>query len=93
MPLTVAQILSDINTLRVCDPSAALALVSIRPGDGSEQSTSTIQSKDDDDQDLRRARELVELHQTVKIAQREGLDRELREAREEVRRVVAELGR
>ncbi|KAJ9648579.1 hypothetical protein H2199_001434 [Coniosporium tulheliwenetii] len=76
------------------DPAAALALVSARPS----TSTATQPSKaperpdtatEEDDPDLARAKDLVELHYKVKVAHTGGaMDRGLMEARDAVRRAV-----
>ncbi|KAK4987941.1 hypothetical protein LTR50_004278 [Elasticomyces elasticus] len=74
------------------DPAAALALVSARPPptttttSDAEQRAETGQEATD--ADLRRAKELLELHSSVKLAHRGGVDRELEEARESVRRAL-----
>ncbi|KAJ9669087.1 hypothetical protein H2201_000913 [Coniosporium apollinis] len=92
--MRIAEILSDLTSLRVCDPAAALALVSARPS----TSTATQPSKaperpdtatEEDDPDLARAKDLVELHYKVKVAHTGGaMDRGLMEARDAVRRAV-----
>ncbi|KAF2459848.1 hypothetical protein BDY21DRAFT_369781 [Lineolata rhizophorae] len=100
--MRVAEILSDLTSLRVCDPSAAFALVSARPSpsrisaaekqpDFSEQSELTT-GAEDDDEDLRRAKDLVELHYKVKVGHADGrLDHELAEMRESVQKAVAKM--
>lgn len=74
------------------DPSAALALVSARPGtsNGEQSSLSAVTSKSDD-ADLKRAKDLLELHAVVKVAHQDGTDRELERAREDVERVARGL--
>lgn len=47
--------------------------------------------QDDDDPDLKRAKDLVHLHAEVKVAHQDGTDRELNEAREAVAKVLSEL--
>lgn len=73
------------------DPAAARALVSASatlPTSAREQSSSK-DDEQDDDEDLKRAKDLVELHYGVKEASRKGeLERGLREAREMVDRAV-----
>ncbi|ORY14994.1 hypothetical protein BCR34DRAFT_478591 [Clohesyomyces aquaticus] len=99
--LTLAEILSDLTSLRLCDPAAALALVSVRPAKTTSTSTSTANSattnpeqpqadKDDKgDPDLQRAKDLVELHYSVKEAHKRGeLEKGLAEAREMVTKAV-----
>ncbi|CBX95647.1 predicted protein [Plenodomus lingam JN3] len=65
--MRLAEILSDLVSLRVCDPAAALALVSARPGDVQHSTTTTAstngdakEKNDDDDVDIKRAKELEE---------------------------------
>lgn len=84
--LRLAEILSDLVSLRVCDPSAALALVSER----AETSSTKMEIENrEDDVDIKRAKELVELHHAVKEAHRRGeLDAGLEEARASVARAV-----
>ncbi|EON64321.1 hypothetical protein W97_03552 [Coniosporium apollinis CBS 100218] len=91
--MRTAEILSDLTSLRVCDPTAALALVSARPSTTtSTQASQTPEQPDalaEDDPDLARAKDLVELHYKVKVAHTGGaVDRGLMEAREAVRRAV-----
>ncbi|KAJ4287222.1 hypothetical protein N0V90_012620 [Kalmusia sp. IMI 367209] len=86
--LQLAQILSDLVSLRVCDPAAALALVSARPNASSSVSN-PAEVKEETDVDIKRAKELVELHYTVKEAHRRGeLGAGLEEARASVARAV-----
>lgn len=116
--MRVAEILSDLTSLRVCvrlafpvlakapllttalqDPNAALALVSARASTVSEpvsasnglspQTSRTQQGEQD--VDLRRARDLIALHSSVKLAHGNGIDRELLQARQEVERVLQDL--
>ncbi|KAF2270605.1 hypothetical protein CC78DRAFT_573898 [Lojkania enalia] len=86
--MQLAEILSDLTSLRVCDPAAALALVSVRPS-SIPKSTSTPTENDDQDPDLKKAKDLVELHYEVKERQRKGeLSGALEEARKAVGRAV-----
>ncbi|CDM32230.1 hypothetical protein DTO006G1_2196 [Penicillium roqueforti] len=95
--MQVAEILSDINSLRVCGHNEALALVDVHKNgtaSGSTKSGSALadQSPADDKADLRRAKELVELHYEVKARHANGtVDEGLRQARQDVRRVLTEL--
>ncbi|KAJ5210459.1 hypothetical protein N7491_010265 [Penicillium cf. griseofulvum] len=95
--MQVAEILSDINSLRVCGHNEALALVnvhkSITASDSAETgSTLADKSLTVDETDLRRAKELVELHYEVKARHANGtIDEELSQARKDVRRVLTEL--
>jgi hypothetical protein len=69
------------------DQKAALALVNTRP-DGIRPTSS---STDSDDPDLKRAKDLLELHADVKLAHADGTDPELIEARRAVEKVSREL--
>ncbi|CAI7564809.1 unnamed protein product [Penicillium palitans] len=96
--MQVAEILSDINSLRVCGHNEALALVNVHKNitgsDSTESSGSALADKSptDDKADLRRAKELVELHYEVKARHANGtVDEELSQARQDVRRVLREL--
>ncbi|GAB7341516.1 hypothetical protein MBLNU457_7735t1 [Dothideomycetes sp. NU457] len=93
--MRVAELLSDLTSLRACDPSAAQALVSHRPADPSTEGNTNDslqrQASRETDVDLKRAEDLIELHSTVKVAPRNGVDTELLVAREQVRRVLAEI--
>ncbi|CAO2656954.1 Nn.00g057570.m01.CDS01 [Neocucurbitaria sp. VM-36] len=95
--MQLAEILSDLVSLRVCDPNAALALVSARPSiapphqqDANAQtSTEVLKSEEEDDVDLKRAKDLLKLHYEVKEAHKRGeLSRGLEEARWGVERAV-----
>ncbi|KAK4985132.1 hypothetical protein LTR66_008262 [Elasticomyces elasticus] len=91
--MQIAEILSDLTSLRVCDPAAALALVSARSRPTTTTTTADAEQRAETgqeatDADLRRAKELLELHSSVKLAHRGGVDRELEEARERVRRAL-----
>ncbi|KAJ5520443.1 hypothetical protein N7463_000896 [Penicillium fimorum] len=93
--MQVAEILSDINSLRVCGHNEALALVNVHKNiTGSTESDSALADKSpaDDKVDLRRAKELVELHYEVKARHVNGtVDEELGQARQDVQRVLREL--
>ncbi|KAF2467564.1 uncharacterized protein BDR25DRAFT_234181 [Lindgomyces ingoldianus] len=84
--MQLAEILSDLTSLRVCDPTAALALVSERPSK-SPNTKANQKLVEEDDPDLKRAKDLVELHYSVREAY-ELLGKDLREAREAVERAV-----
>jgi len=88
--MRVAEMLSDLTTLRpeVCDQKAALALVTIRP---ENTPASSINATLNNDPDLKRAQDLLELHSDVKLAHADGTDRELLSAREAVQRVLRDL--
>jgi hypothetical protein len=85
--LTLAELLSDLTTLRLCDPAAAMALVSARPSNSPR--AQELKGEQETDPDLRRAKELVEFYYKVKVRQQEGeLGKALDEARALVRRAV-----
>lgn len=88
--LRLAEILSDLVSLRVCDPKAAIALVSARANGSSASSNHRVEEEDqDEDVDIGRAKELVKLHYAVKEAHRRGeLGAGLEEARASVQRAV-----
>ncbi|RHZ65321.1 uncharacterized protein CDV56_106171 [Aspergillus thermomutatus] len=98
--MQVAEILSDLTSLRVCDYNDALALVTVNerlnearvpPDDRSKAAVSKRQQEQQND-DLRRAKELVDLHYEMKAKHAHGMvDEELTRAREEVNRVLKEL--
>ncbi|KAJ5154256.1 uncharacterized protein N7500_009695 [Penicillium coprophilum] len=95
--MQVAEILSDINSLRVCGHNEALALVNVQKnitGSDSAEPDSALAEKSPagDKVDLRRAKELVELHYEVKARHANGaVDDELSQARQDVKRVLTEL--
>ncbi|RAQ54883.1 hypothetical protein AFGD_009556 [Aspergillus flavus] len=97
--MQVAEILSDLTSLRVCDYNDALTLVTVHertpaelsPADGRLVVASQPGEKTNDD--LRRAKELVGLHYEIKARHADGtVDEELARAREDVNRVLRELG-
>ncbi|KAK4897358.1 hypothetical protein LTR27_004878 [Elasticomyces elasticus] len=89
--MRVAEILSDLTTLYLADPKAALALVTARDAEDGVSRKVTDVRHEDDDPDLKRARDLVQLHAEVKVAHQDGTDKELNEAREAVAKVLREL--
>ncbi|KAF7117850.1 hypothetical protein CNMCM5793_007153 [Aspergillus hiratsukae] len=98
--MKVAEILSDLTSLRVCDYNDALTLVTVNerlneargpPDDRNKAAVSKRQQEQQND-DLRRAKELVDLHYEMKTKYALGtVDGELIRAREEVDRVLREL--
>ena len=78
------------------DPNAALALVSARPSTSKDQATpfynnlQTLRSNTENgpDEDLKRAKDLINLHSSVKLAHRDGVDYELLEARKQVQKIL-----
>ncbi|KAJ5119085.1 hypothetical protein N7448_010792 [Penicillium atrosanguineum] len=102
--MQVAEILSDITSLRVCGHYEGLTLVSVNKAiagtsllDTGDASTENATAGADKAQrfkkdNLRKAKELVELHYEVKSRHVNGqVDEELRQAREGVERVLREL--
>ncbi|KAK0947610.1 hypothetical protein LTR29_000867 [Friedmanniomyces endolithicus] len=89
--MRVAEVLSDLTTLYLADPKAALALVTARVSHDGTAETKPMVRHEDDDPDLQRARNLVQLHASVKVAHQDGTDWELNEAREAVAKVLREL--
>ncbi|KAJ5780650.1 hypothetical protein N7457_005810 [Penicillium paradoxum] len=95
--MQIAEILSDITSLRVCGHNEALALVNVHKNIAGPESTesgsaSADKSPAEDNTDLRRAKELVELHYEVKARHASGtVDEELSQARRDVRRILREL--
>ncbi|CAI7592174.1 unnamed protein product [Penicillium pancosmium] len=96
--MKVAEILSDLTSLRVCDHHAALALVNAHrisldtssPSQSDTTATDAITSKKN--KDLQRAKELVELHYEVKARHVNGqVDADLQKARADVQQVLREL--
>ncbi|PGH15638.1 hypothetical protein AJ79_02231 [Helicocarpus griseus UAMH5409] len=100
--MKVAEVLSDLTSLRVCGHAEALALVNVHKNlptseQQSTQSPSSSPNAESQSEDLRRAKDLVELHNDVTLKQLNraggGLNEELRKARWDVERVLRELDR
>ncbi|KAL8729828.1 MAG: hypothetical protein Q9166_004469 [cf. Caloplaca sp. 2 TL-2023] len=96
--MQIASILSDLNSLRVCDHNAALALVSTRAPasdtsgpESSKQGGSKKNHRTDSDPDMERAMDLVELHNEVKMKHVRGEDHGLKQARRDVDAVLVKL--
>ncbi|PLN82288.1 hypothetical protein BDW42DRAFT_167002 [Aspergillus taichungensis] len=100
--MQVAQILSDLTSLQVCDHHDALALVTVNDriprAHAAEEIASPAKSASIDParqtvhDDLRRATELVELHYEIKARHADGMvDDDLARARAEVDRVLMEM--
>ncbi|OOG00152.1 hypothetical protein ASPCADRAFT_204037 [Aspergillus carbonarius ITEM 5010] len=102
--MQVAEVLSDLTSLRVCDHHDALALVTVNeriplsPDSPQRDTVATIQASAETNQngykndDLCRAKELVDLHYEIKARHVLGtVDEELSRARQEVARVLREL--
>ncbi|EEH48057.1 uncharacterized protein PADG_04141 [Paracoccidioides brasiliensis Pb18] len=102
MPMRVAEILSDLTSLRVCGHPEALVLVNVHKTLSNsetdhQQHTQHSRNNNAQSEDLRRARDLIELHNDVMLKQLNrpgvGLNEELRKARQDVDRVLRELDR
>ncbi|KAL8734772.1 MAG: hypothetical protein Q9181_003057 [Wetmoreana brouardii] len=98
--MQIANILSDLTSLRVCDYSAALALVSTRAPASDNSGTEASEhhrlsdSQDGkDNPDMQRAMDLMELHHGVKLKHIRGEDQGLMQARRDVDAVLAKLER
>lgn len=69
--------------------------MSARPSkpEGTEpvEGAAAVARDEDSDQDLRRAKDLLDLHGSVKLAHQDGTDKELNEAREAVANVLRDL--
>ncbi|KAK4565310.1 hypothetical protein LTR86_003927 [Recurvomyces mirabilis] len=88
--MKVTEMLSDLTTLYIADPKSALALVNAQKrGGGPTAEAGTILQEDD--ADLRRAKDLVELHAEVKVAHADGTDEQLEDARHAVAMVLRDL--
>ncbi|KAL8745643.1 MAG: hypothetical protein Q9190_002247 [Brigantiaea leucoxantha] len=92
--MQIASILSDLNSLRVCDHSAAIALVSARPPSSAkspEPSTNSSKADSGNDPDMQRAIDLVELHYGLKVKHMNGEDQGLTLARRNVDFIINKL--
>ncbi|KAL2008824.1 hypothetical protein VTN00DRAFT_7018 [Thermoascus crustaceus] len=99
--MQVAEVLSDLTSLRACGHKEALVLVNVHkqqePGTAGVPQVEPTQEPDCGAQnpDLQRAKDLIDLHYGVKVkhVQDHGatVDEDLRRSREDVNRVLAEL--
>ncbi|KAF2221757.1 hypothetical protein BDZ85DRAFT_282895 [Elsinoe ampelina] len=89
--MRAAELLSDLTSLRACDPQAALALVSARPSRSDDKDSMNASKPNEKDEDLKRAHDLIELHGIVKMRHSSGVDDELLKARDDVREVLESL--
>ncbi|KAJ0426080.1 hypothetical protein BJY00DRAFT_307587 [Aspergillus carlsbadensis] len=99
--MKVAEILSDLASLRACDYNDALNLVtvnqalrSVETGQRSGTGDAVVNPSEADTAKghLRLASELVKLHSEMKAVHKDGkVDEQLRRGREEVNRVLREL--
>ncbi|KAL4923805.1 uncharacterized protein BDV17DRAFT_276010 [Aspergillus undulatus] len=89
--MKVAEILSDLTSLRACDYNDALNLVTVNER-LTPLGTEPKPSQTETNEHLHLASELVELHYEMKAIHRDGrVDDQLRRGREEVDRVLREL--
>ncbi|OJJ60844.1 hypothetical protein ASPSYDRAFT_42641 [Aspergillus sydowii CBS 593.65] len=90
--MNVAEVLSDLTSLRACDYNDALNLVTVNERlTASETAPKPVQAEATNEH-LRLASELVELHHEMKAVHKDGrVDDQLRRGREEVNRVLREL--
>lgn len=103
--MKVTALLSDLKSLSVCSHESAINLVKTykSPDTNGEDNGGAVHEKNTagaygssttTDEDLRRADELVSLHQNVKLKHMQaGPDRELLQARQAVQAVLASLAR
>lgn len=103
--MKVTALLSDLKSLSVCSHESAINLVKTyeSPDINDGENGGAVHEKKIDrayrsstttDEDLRRADELVSLHQNVKLKHiQAGPDRELLQARQAVQAVLASLAR
>ncbi|KAL8944163.1 MAG: hypothetical protein Q9216_000587 [Gyalolechia sp. 2 TL-2023] len=98
--MQIAAILSDLTSLRVCDHSAALALVSTRAPASDPLTTESLKPdlaandhRRGSDLDMERAMDLMALHHGVKMKHVQGENRELVQARKDVDAVLAKLSK
>ncbi|EED12248.1 conserved hypothetical protein [Talaromyces stipitatus ATCC 10500] len=98
--MQLAEVLSDLTSLRACGHHEALVLVNVHKATVAKTSTEEDDTKRDAEQhtDLSRAKELMELHYGVKVKHMGNapnyepvIDEGLRRAREDVNRVLREL--
>ncbi|KAL4939018.1 hypothetical protein BDV06DRAFT_225410 [Aspergillus oleicola] len=92
--MKVAEILSDLTSLRACDYNDALNLVTVneRLTPPKTETESKPAQTDTVNEHLELASELVELHYEMKAIHRDGrVDEQLRRGRKDVNRVLREL--
>lgn len=76
------------------DHEAALALVNARPSNTDVQQPNAAASEtQEEDADLKRAKDLIDLHYAVKVKRKQGDDLGLEEVRESVERAMQRLER
>ncbi|KAK6531925.1 hypothetical protein TWF694_003089 [Orbilia ellipsospora] len=82
-PITIAELLTDLSSLKACDPADALSLVTIDPS--LLPASLKPSTNDSSNETLSAAKELIDLH--VEISQRKGLE-ELKGGRGQVEEIV-----
>ncbi|KAK6339832.1 hypothetical protein TWF718_009223 [Orbilia javanica] len=82
-PITVAELLTDLSSLKASEPADALSLVTIDPA--LLPSSLKPSESDGENKTLSAARELIDLH--VEISQRKGLE-ELAGGRSQVEGII-----
>jgi len=89
--MRLAEILSDLTSLEVCDHAAARSLVSVRAGPKDTPHSTSIAKASPDSPEVMRAKDLIETHHAVKVSLRSGTGNELSAARNAVGRALQEL--
>jgi len=85
--MRVAEVLSDLTSLRACESAAALALVTSQLPDQELDS-----SNEKGNADLQRAKDLIDLHYSMKAPEKKGeMERTLQEARDTVNSIAAKV--
>ena len=93
--MQVAAFLSDLKSLSVCNHEAAVKLVSLHKKVADDNELHNIEQRNiQANEDMKRADELVSLHESVKIKHLErGFDPELLQARKDVSKILESLNR
>lgn len=99
--MKAAALLSDLKSLSVCSHESAINLIKIYQSSEISNGEKASAIRDEpygastvQDEDLRRADELVSLHQNVKLKHiQAGPDQDLLQARQAVQAVLASLAR
>ncbi|KAJ9312555.1 hypothetical protein DTO271D3_7102 [Paecilomyces variotii] len=92
--MQVAEILSDLTSLRACGHNEAMVLVTVHKN--IDNAESRAKPEENQNPDLQRAKDLIDLHYNVKMKHMRGqqpgtVDEGLRKARDDVSRVLREL--
>ncbi|EMF10598.1 uncharacterized protein SEPMUDRAFT_150647 [Sphaerulina musiva SO2202] len=87
----VSDLFAALQQLQATDSEAALALVTARP-DLRPAARNGAETGNEDDPDLNRAKDLLHLHQSVKLAHPDAQpDAALKQARADVAKVLSEV--